>query len=123
MVSGAIHSPDPAKNPIMTRAASSLAYDLVRPAQSIVAKYPTKEMRYIGRRPYFRIRGIQKRLPVPCRRAVVVKKYAIFAIAAGKPGWVGGIPVKSIVICTIATVAPAARKLHMNIARQVRIAR
>ena len=63
------------------------------------------------------------RFPMPCRSEVAVKKYAIFAIAAGNPGWVGGTPVNSMVICTIATVAPAAKKLHMNIAKQVRIAR
>lgn len=81
------------------------------------------ETMYTGLRPYLTIKGIHIRLPVPWRSAVVVKKYAILAMAAGKPGIGGATPVKPIVMSTIATVGPAARKLQKNIAAQTSSAR
>ena len=81
------------------------------------------EMMYTGLLPYLMMNGIQIRFPVPCNKAVVVKKYAIFAIAAENVGMGGATPVKSIVISTMATVGPAAKKLQKNMARHTSNAR
>lgn len=77
-----------------------------------VMKYPVKEMMYQGRFPYFWIRGIQIRLPVPCVRDEAVKKKATLAIAAGSNS--GEVPPKSTAVWMSATVGPAARKVHRN---------
>lgn len=47
---------------------------------------------------------------------VEVKKYAIFEMCFVKEG--PGGPKKSIVVSTMATVGPAAKKLHITIAKQ-----
>lgn len=60
--------------------------------------------------------GIQRRFDIPCIKAVVVKKYATLATLVKNVGWGGGVPKKSIVISTIATVGPAARKLQKKTA-------
>lgn len=65
------------------------------------------------------------KFPVPWSNAVVLKKYATLETLALKPvgSTVGGeAGKKSRVVLTIATVGPAARKLHMRIARQTRTA-
>lgn len=66
--------------------------------------------------------GTQKKLPVPCSSAVVVKKKATRAMLALKPAGsvVGGeFGKKASVVSTMATVGPAARKLHHSIAMQM----
>lgn len=58
---------------------------------------------------------------MPCSNAVVVKQYETFETFAVKPvGSVVGVASgkKLRVVSTIATVGPAARKLHQRIARQ-----
>lgn len=49
-----------------------------------------------------------------------MKKYAIFAICAAKSG--PGGPSKVIVMSTMATVGPAARKLLKKMAKETRMA-
>lgn len=51
----------------------------------------------------------------------MVKKYAVLDIAPLKPAW-PALGKKYIAVSTIATVGPAARKLHMNMARQIKVA-
>ena len=80
--------------------------------------YSVKEVKYTGRRPYLRMSGIQNRLLTPCMSAVVVKKYAILAMAGPNAGVVGSTLKKVKVISTIATVGPAAKKLQKNTAMQ-----
>lgn len=62
------------------------------------------------------------KFPVPCSNAVVVKKNAVLETFALKPAGstAGGDPGKKLrVVETIATVGPAARKLHQSIARHM----
>ena len=53
---------------------------------------------------------------------MVVKKYAVFAMAAGMLAGPATGGKKSRAVSRIATVGPAARKLHMNMARQMSVA-
>ena len=64
--------------------------------------------------------GIQIRLLMPCISAVVVKKNATLEICDENNG--PGGPKKDSVMLTIATVGPAARKLHRTMAAQTTIA-
>jgi hypothetical protein len=68
--------------------------------------------------------GTQIKLPTPCMRAVVVKKYETLATAAAKswgfrPGWAPG--KKSMVMSIMAMDGPAARKLHIIMATQITV--
>ena len=63
--------------------------------------------------------GIQIRFPVPCMSAVVVKKYAVLEMAGPSPPCCIQLGKKSCAVCTMAIVGPAARRLHMNMARQM----
>lgn len=51
-----------------------------------------------------------------------MKKYAVFAMAAGIPAGPAMGGKKSRAVSTMAIVGPAARKLHINMARQMRVA-
>lgn len=64
------------------------------------------------------------KFPMPCMRAVVVKKYETLATDAAKswgflPGWAPG--KKSMVMSSMAMDGPAARKLHIIMARQMTV--
>jgi hypothetical protein len=69
--------------------------------------------------------GIQKKLPTPCIKAVVEKKYEALPIAVTNAcGSTAGLALgkKSMVVETRAMAGPAARKLHIIMAMQMTVA-
>jgi hypothetical protein len=58
-------------------------------------------------------------LPVPWSSAVVVKQYAVLEMAAVMP-IISQSGKNSMAVSTMAMVGPAARRVHMNIARHIK---